>query len=145
MGSHNQCSRSQQNEEIIQKQGNVHRIIINMFFSLSLEEKHSKSSINIHSKSHRNCFFFCINVYLKIAMLLLNCARFALLRLGCRSTLLSSQPLLVTLSKQIKGHAIRKAPTLRPIQQPGPIAYNTWAQRNREKGKKREFWPQCVS
>ncbi|KAF3851326.1 hypothetical protein F7725_013098, partial [Dissostichus mawsoni] len=52
----------------------------------------------------------------------------------------SPQPLLVTLSKQIKGHTIRRGQTLGPIQQCGPKAYNTWAQteKDREKGKRKK-------
>lgn len=68
----------------------------------------------------------------------LNCAGLPLLWLGCLLALFSLQPLLVTLSKQIKGHMIRRGRTLGPIQQPGPIAYNTWAQRNAEKKTERK-------
>lgn len=65
----------------------------------------------------------------------LNCAGFLMLWLGF---LFSSQPLLVTLSKQIKGHMIRRGRTLGSIQQPSPIEYNTWATRNTEKKAERK-------
>ncbi|KAK1892808.1 CAP-Gly domain containing linker protein 4, partial [Dissostichus eleginoides] len=57
------------------------------------------------------------------------------------------RPLLVTLSKQIKGHTIRRGQTLGPIQQCGPKAYNTWAQteKDREKGKRKKSVGPSVS
>ncbi|KAJ4942291.1 hypothetical protein JOQ06_012157 [Pogonophryne albipinna] len=59
----------------------------------------------------------------------------------------SPQPLLVTLSKQIKDHTIRRGQTLGPIQQCGPKAYNTWAQteKDREKGKRKKSVGPSVS
>lgn len=68
----------------------------------------------------------------------LNCAQSPQLWLGCLWALFPSQPLLVTLSKQIKGHMIRRGRTLGPIQQPGPIAKNPWAPRNSEEKTKRK-------
>lgn len=50
----------------------------------------------------------------------------------------SLQALLVTLSKQIKGHSIRKGRAKGPIQLPGPAAYSTWATGKREKKDKKE-------
>lgn len=58
-------------------------------------------------------------------------------RLGCLLVLLSSQPVLVTLSKQIKGHMIRRGRTLGLIQQPGPVC-NTWAPRTTKRNETRE-------
>lgn len=55
-----------------------------------------------------------------------------------RASLVSLQPLLVTLSKQIKGHMIRRGRTLGPIQQPRAIAYNMWAPRSTEQKRQRK-------
>lgn len=100
-------------------------------------------------ESHKCALDACYMPAFDLKLSQWNCARFPQLWPGCLLALPSLQPLLVTLSKQIKGHMIRRGRTLGPIQQPGPIVYNTWAPRNTEKdgkkGNKEEFRPQCVS